>query len=38
MFNSKGDAILPSAGLTEHHILRFMAASEALAARTGIAS
>ncbi|MGV6477693.1 SDR family NAD(P)-dependent oxidoreductase [Azotobacter vinelandii] len=36
MFDSKGRAILPSNGLTEPHIRKFMAASEALAARTGI--
>lgn len=35
MFNSKGRAILPSAGLTEEHVRKFMAASEALVARTG---
>ncbi|MGC5833354.1 SDR family NAD(P)-dependent oxidoreductase [Ralstonia pseudosolanacearum] len=36
MFNSKGQAILPSPGLGEAHIRKFMAASEALANRTGI--
>ncbi|AXI83257.1 SDR family NAD(P)-dependent oxidoreductase [Xylella taiwanensis] len=36
MFNSKGLAILPSTGLTESHIRTFMAASEALVARTGL--
>lgn len=36
MFNNKGQAILPSDGLTETHIHKFMAASEALVARTGI--
>jgi NAD(P)-dependent dehydrogenase (short-subunit alcohol dehydrogenase family) len=36
MFNSKGQAILPSAGLNGEHIHKFMAASEALVARTGI--
>ena len=36
MFNNKGQAILPSNGLTEQHIRKFMAASESLAARTGI--
>jgi NAD(P)-dependent dehydrogenase (short-subunit alcohol dehydrogenase family) len=36
MFNNKGHAILPSAGLTEEHISKYMAASEALVAKTGI--
>jgi NAD(P)-dependent dehydrogenase (short-subunit alcohol dehydrogenase family) len=36
MFDKKGKAILPSAGLTEEHIQKFIAASEALAARTGV--
>ena len=36
MFNNKGQAILPSAGLTDEHIRKFMAASEVVAARTGI--
>ncbi|UXU85915.1 SDR family NAD(P)-dependent oxidoreductase [Burkholderia sp. S-53] len=36
MFNNKGQAILPSAGLNEAHIRKFMAASEALVARTGV--
>jgi NAD(P)-dependent dehydrogenase (short-subunit alcohol dehydrogenase family) len=36
MFNNKGQAILPSTGLTEEHIRKFMSASEALVARTGI--
>lgn len=36
MFNSKGQAILPSAGLTDEHLRKFMAASEALVSRTGI--
>uniref|UniRef100_A0A809DWP0 Oxidoreductase n=2 Tax=Ralstonia solanacearum TaxID=305 RepID=A0A809DWP0_RALSL len=36
MFNSKGRAILPSPGLSEGHIRKFMAASEALVARTGV--
>lgn len=36
LFNNKGQAILPSAGLTDGHIRKFMAASEALVARTGI--
>lgn len=36
MFDNKGQAILPSAGLTDEHIRKFMAASEALVARTGI--
>lgn len=36
MFNNKGQAILPSAGLSDAHILKFMAASEALVARTGV--
>ncbi len=34
LFNRKGQAILPSPGLTGEHIRAFMAASEALAART----
>lgn len=38
MFDNKGRAILPSAGLTEPHIRKFMAASAALAARAGIQS
>lgn len=38
MFNNKGQAILPSDGLTEPHIRKFMAASEALVARAGIQS
>lgn len=38
MFNNKGQAILSSAGLTDEHIRNFMAASEALVARTGIQS
>jgi NAD(P)-dependent dehydrogenase (short-subunit alcohol dehydrogenase family) len=33
MFNNKGQAILPSAGLSPGHIARFMAASEALGAQ-----
>jgi NAD(P)-dependent dehydrogenase (short-subunit alcohol dehydrogenase family) len=36
MFNSKGQAILPSAGMTEAHISQFMIASETLVARTGV--
>lgn len=36
MFNSKGQAILPSPGLTSEHIDKFMSASEALLVRTGI--
>ncbi|KAF1710146.1 SDR family NAD(P)-dependent oxidoreductase [Pseudoxanthomonas sacheonensis] len=36
MFDSKGGAILPSPGLTEQHIRKFMAASEALMVRAGI--
>nr|CUV10901.1 protein of unknown function [Ralstonia solanacearum] len=36
MFNSQGQAILPSPGLGEAHIRKFMAASETLANRTGI--
>jgi 2,4-dienoyl-CoA reductase-like NADH-dependent reductase (Old Yellow Enzyme family) len=36
LFNRKGQAILPSPGLTSDHIEKFMAASEALVARTGI--
>jgi NAD(P)-dependent dehydrogenase (short-subunit alcohol dehydrogenase family) len=38
MFDSKGRAILPSAGLSEAHSRKFMAASEALLARAGQAS
>lgn len=34
MFNNKGQAILPSPGLTDEHIRKFMAASEALIVRT----
>ena len=33
MFNQKGQAILPSSGLTDAHIRQFLAASEALVAR-----
>ena len=36
MFDRSGQAILPSAGLTEAHVQRFLAASEALVARTGV--
>lgn len=36
MFDRKGQAILPSQGLTDQHIGKFMAASEALIARTGV--
>lgn len=36
MFNSKGQAILPSTGLSSEHIHKFMAASETLVARTGM--
>jgi NAD(P)-dependent dehydrogenase (short-subunit alcohol dehydrogenase family) len=36
MFDRKGNAILPSPGLSEDHIHKFTAASEALAARAGI--
>lgn len=36
MFNSKGQAILPSAGLIDEHIRKFMDASEVLVARTGL--
>lgn len=36
MFNQKGHLILPSPGLTEEHIRKFMLASEALVARAGI--
>jgi NAD(P)-dependent dehydrogenase (short-subunit alcohol dehydrogenase family) len=36
MFDNKGQAIAPSDGLTETHIRKFMAASEALTARAGI--
>ncbi len=36
LFDRKGQAILPSAGLSEAHIGRFLAASEALVARTGV--
>lgn len=35
MFNNKGQAILPSAGLSNEHIRKFMGASEALVASTG---
>lgn len=35
MFDSKGRAVLPSAGLTDPHIRAFMAVSEALVLRTG---
>ncbi|MGQ5525253.1 hypothetical protein ACUHMQ_18605 [Chitinimonas sp. PSY-7] len=37
MFNSKGQAILPSQGLTLDHISKFMATSRALVARAGVA-
>ncbi|MHC1481233.1 SDR family NAD(P)-dependent oxidoreductase [Frateuria aurantia] len=36
MFNNKGLAILPSAGLTKAHIRAFMSASEALLGRTDV--
>lgn len=36
MFNNKGQAILPSTGLTDEHIRKFMAASQALVVRTDI--
>jgi len=36
MLNGKDQAILPSDGLTEPHIRKFMAASKALAAQAGI--
>lgn len=36
MFNNKGQAIQPSAGLNSTHIRTFMASSEALIARAGI--
>jgi len=36
MFDKNGRAILPSAGLTEAHIQKFLAASEAMVARTGV--
>ncbi|HZV99306.1 MAG TPA: hypothetical protein VFF74_09985 [Methylophilaceae bacterium] len=36
LFNRKGLAILPSQGLTDTHIRKFMAASEALTTRAGI--
>lgn len=36
MFNRKGQAILPSPGLTDTHVQQFLAASEALVARAGI--
>ncbi|MCL9842726.1 NAD(P)-dependent oxidoreductase [Ralstonia solanacearum] len=36
MFNGKGQAILPSPGLSDGHIRKFIAASEALVARTGV--
>lgn len=35
MFDQKGRAIRPSAGLTESHVRAFLAASEALASRAG---
>ncbi|WP_322027582.1 hypothetical protein [Burkholderia sp. BCC1977] len=38
LFDRKGHAIQPSAGLTTGHIRQFMAASDALIARTGIES
>lgn len=37
LFNRKGQAILPSEGLSETHISTFMSAASALIARTGIA-
>jgi NAD(P)-dependent dehydrogenase (short-subunit alcohol dehydrogenase family) len=36
LFDSKGFAILPSPGLTDSHMKRFIAASEALASRAGV--
>ena len=36
MFDKKGRAILPSDGLTESHMQRFLAASAALVERTGV--
>ncbi|AMP39801.1 MULTISPECIES: SDR family NAD(P)-dependent oxidoreductase [Ralstonia solanacearum species complex] len=36
LFNRKGQAILPSPGLTEDYIGTFMSASEALLSRTGV--
>jgi NAD(P)-dependent dehydrogenase (short-subunit alcohol dehydrogenase family) len=36
MFNKKGQAILPSEGLTEAYLRKFLAASEAMVARTGV--
>lgn len=36
MFNNKGQAILPSDGLTDEHIRKFMAASEALASKAHV--
>lgn len=37
LFNRKGQAILPSASLTDEHIQQFMLASETLVAKTGVA-
>lgn len=34
LFNSRAQAILPSAGLTDAHVHAFLAASQALVART----
>lgn len=36
MFDRKGNAVLPSSGLTDDHIRKFTAAAEALAVRAGI--
>lgn len=36
MFDRKGQAILPSAKLTEPHVRKFIAASEVMAARAGV--
>ena len=36
MFDRKGDAIRPSAGLTPEHIARFLSGSQDLIARTGV--
>lgn len=36
MFDQKGRAILPTAGLTEAHVAAFLAASEALVSRAGV--
>lgn len=38
LFNRKGEPILPSPGMSAEHLGQFLAASEALATRTGISS